>query len=122
MDVNSGLSADNLYDELNDFNISASYIYDRKISFTAGYFNTWGTTDMSLYGTSNGSPDSRYYKFDLAYLPFMNGGPDLWPWFNARIGVLYTHYDKFDGTWSNVNTGLKAGGNDTVFLYTWLMF
>jgi hypothetical protein len=123
MDPNSGLSADNLYDDLNDFNISASYIYDRTISFTAGYFNTWGTTDMSLYGTANGSPDSRYYKFDLAYLPFMNGGPDLWPWFNARIGILYTHYDKFDGTWSNVNsTGLKAGGNDTVFLYTWLMF
>ena len=54
----------------------------------------------------------------------MNGGPDIWPWFNARIGIQYTHYDKFDGTWSNVdgNTGLKAGGNDTVFLYTWLMF
>ena len=32
----------------------------------------------------------------------MKGGPDLWPWFNARIGVLYTHYDKFDGTWNNV--------------------
>jgi hypothetical protein len=108
---------------LNDFNISATYIWDRKISFTAGYFNTWGDTDVNLYGTPNGSPDSRYYKFDLAYLPFMNGGPDLWPWFNARIGVLYTHYDKFDGTWNNVNgTGLKAGGNDTVFLYTWLMF
>jgi hypothetical protein len=118
----------NTSDTLNDFNISASYIYDRKISFTAGYFNTWGTTDVGLYqnaiGTSaNGSPDSRYYKFDLAYLPFMNGGPDIWPWFNARIGIQYTHYDKFDGTWNNVDgSGLKAGGNDTVYVYTWLMF
>ena len=93
----------NASDVLNDFNISASYIYDRKYSFTAGYFNTWGTTDASLYGTANGSPDSRYWKFDLAYLPFMNGGPDMWPWFNARIGIQYTHFDKFDGTWNNVD-------------------
>ena len=80
---------------------------------------------MGLYGNStNGSPNSRYWKFDLAYLPFMNGGPDMWPWFNARIGIQYTHFDKFDGTWNNVdnNIGLKAGGNDTVFVYTWLMF
>jgi len=125
----AGLDLANASDVLNDFNVSASYIYDRKISFTAGYFNTWGTADMNLYGSAigssaNGSPDSRYYKFDLAYLPFMNGGPDIWPWFNARIGIQYTHYDKFDGTWNNVdgNTGLKAGGNDTVYVYTWLMF
>ena len=39
----------------------------------------------------------------------MKGGPDLWPWFNARIGIQYTHYDKFDGTWTNVdNSGLKS--------------
>jgi hypothetical protein len=118
----------NASDVLNDFNISASYIWDRKISFTAGYFNTWGTTDAGLYSSAigasaNGSPNSTYYKFDLAYLPFMNGGPDIWPWFNARIGIQYTHFDKFDGTWSNVDqTGLKAGGNDQVFVYTWLMF
>ncbi len=50
-------------------------------------------------------------------------GPDIWSWFNARIGVQYTHYEKFDGTWNNVDgTNLKAGGNDAVFLYTWLMF
>ena len=130
-------AASNLYDELNDFNISATYIYDRKISFTIGYFNTWGINDVTFMGQPiyrcwwsrvlgifrNGSPNSSYWKFDLAYLPYMNGGPDLWPWFNARVGILYTHYDKFDGTWKNVDqTGLKAGGNDQVFLYTWLMF
>lgn len=113
----------NASDVLNDFNISASYIYDRKYSFTAGRFHTWGTADANLYEASaNGSPDSAYWKFDLAYLPFMNGGPEIWPWFNARIGIQYTHFDKFDGTWNNVNTGLKAGGNDQVFIYTWLMF
>ncbi len=122
----------NASDVLNDLNVSATYIYDRKYSFTAGYLRTWGTTDQTLYGSTtatpgggsaNGSPNTGAWNFDLAYLPYMNGGPELWPWFNARIGIQYTHYDKFDGSWTNVDqSGLKAGGNDTVFLYTWLMF
>ena len=119
-----GLYASNPTDELNDLNISASYIYDRTYSFTAGHFNTWGTANSTLYASSaNFSPNSSGWNFDLAWLPFSNGGPDLWPWFNARIGIQYTHYDKFDGTAYNVDgTGLKASGNDTVFIYTWLMF
>ena len=138
--IGSGAPPAKRYDELNDFNVSASYIYDRTISFTAGYFNTWGTNDPGLYGnagaginpglalpgpssTANGSPNSSYWKFDLAYLPFMNGGPDLWPWFNARIGIQYTHFDKFDGTRYNIDqSGLKASGNNSVYVYTWLVF
>jgi hypothetical protein len=121
--------ASNPTDQLNDFKISASYIYDRTYSFTAGYFSTWGTADSSLYANSfNFSPNSSGWNFDLAYLPFSKGGPDLWPWFNARIGLQYTHYDKFDGSSSFVDfnavqpLNLKASGNDTVFFYTWLMF
>ncbi len=61
---------------------------------------------------------------DLAYMPFSKGGPDIWPWFNAGFGIQYTHYEKIDGTWANVdaNPGPKAGGNDAVFLYTWVNF
>jgi hypothetical protein len=121
--------ATNSTDYLYDFKLSASYIYDRTYSFTAGYFATWGTADSALYANSSTfSPNSSGWNFDLAYLPFSNGGPDLWPWFNARIGVQYTHYDKFDGSTSLVDfnavqpLNLKASGNDTVFLYSWLMF
>jgi hypothetical protein len=126
--------ASNLNDQVNDLNINASYIWDRKISFTAGYFSTWGTTDPLLYGTlatggpsPNGSPNSSGWNFELAYLPFMDGAPGPWPWFNARIGVLYTHYDVFNGTsGESINPAngalVKASGNDTVFFYTWLMF
>ena len=131
--IATGGAVPNRNDQLNDLNINASYIYDRKISFTAGYFSTWGTTDAAIYGTlpsggpsPNGSPNSSGWNVDLAYLPFMYGGPDLWPWFNARIGVLYTHYDEFNGT-SGASVAangslVKASGNDTVFFYTWLMF
>ncbi len=130
--LNGGAPLSNPVDYVNDFNISASYIYDQTISLTVGHFNTWGTSDALMYSSlpggvgffTTGSPNSAGWTVDLAYLPFMHGGPDLWPWFNARLGVLYTHYDRFDGSTNNVDEvpGLKASGNDTVFLYSWLMF
>ncbi|MGB8735360.1 MAG: hypothetical protein WCD20_04425 [Rhodomicrobium sp.] len=133
----SGLTLPNQSDQLNDFMVSASYTYDRTYQLQVGWFDTWGTRDAGLYGSAtnpggngaigtnlNGSPNSTYWKVDLAYSPFMNGGaPDVWPWFNARIGVLYTHYDKWDGSTYNIDqSGLKASGSDNIYLYTWLMF
>ena len=124
----AGMDLMNASDTLNDLHISATYIYDRTYSLTAGHFNTWGTADVNLYSSAigssaNGSPNSSGWTADLAYMPFSKGGPEQWPWFNAKIGIQYTHYDKFDGTWTNVDGGgVKAGGYDTVFLYTWLNF
>ena len=37
-----------------------------------------------------------------------------WPWFNARVGVQYTWYNKFDGTI------VGASANNTLFVYLWL--
>ena len=129
----NGMTFANPNDELNNLNISASYIYDRTFSFTAQYFATWGTSDALMYSSipglgngtfTTGSPNSSGLTFDLAYLPFSYGGPPIWPWLNARIGIEYTHYIKFDGSTNNVDEipGLKASGNDTVFLYTWFAF
>jgi hypothetical protein len=110
-------ASSNLVDNLNTFNASASYIYDRTISVTGGYFSTWGTPDPTFFAFSpNGSPNSKGLIADIAYLPFSKGGPDLWPWFNGRIGVNYTHYDEFDGVKPH------ASQNDTLFLYTWFAF
>ena len=39
----------NASDVLNDLNVSASYIYDRTYSFSAGYLRTRGATDLGLY-------------------------------------------------------------------------
>jgi hypothetical protein len=112
-------------DELYAFNASATYTYDRTVAFTTAYFATWGTADAGLYPNSaTFSPNSSGWVFDLGYMPYSHGGPDLWPWLNGRIGISYTHYDKFDGSTNFVDgtPGLKASGNDTFFLYTWFAF
>jgi hypothetical protein len=114
--------ADNGSNELSTVNISGAYVYDRTYSFSAGYFDTWGTFDQTAFG---GSPNTNGWTADLAYFPFSKGGPDLWPWFNARIGVLYTHFDKLNGVDNSVPGAPgspKASNNDSVALYTWVNF
>jgi hypothetical protein len=121
------MASSNPTNELNSFKASASYIYDHTISVTGGYFNTSGTSDVLLYtgaGFTTGSPNSNGWTADLAYLPFSKGGPKIWPWLNGRIGITYTHYNKFDGSVNNVDQtpGRSAGNNDTTFIYTWWAF
>jgi hypothetical protein len=115
--------ADNSQDTLRSLHASISYIYDRTWSLTGGRFQVNGTTDPTLYGTFNGSPDSSGWIAEIAYLPFMHGGPSFWPWLNARIGAQYTFYDKFNGAAANFDgLGHAAHTNNTLFLYTWIMF
>jgi len=112
---------------LSSFNISASYIYDRHISFTADYFDVRGSSDATYWnavtGNINSRPDTNGVSFDLAYVPYPYGGPDLWPWLNARIGVLYTHFNKLNGSSANFDgAGTNARDADQVFLYSWIDF
>ncbi len=115
---------------LNSLNISASYIYDRHVSFTANYFDVQGSDDATywqgVFGQTNynvGRPNTNGFTFDLAYIPYPYGGPDIWPWLNARIGVLYTHFDKFNGASTNYDgMGRNARDNDQTFVYSWIDF
>jgi hypothetical protein len=122
-----GLSS-NASDDLNSFKVSGSYVYDRTLSFTAGYFNIWGNADPllfpdSLSSTHLGSPNSNGWIFDVAWLPWSNGGPSIYPWLNVRLGVSYTLYNQFNGASSNYNGAFRnASDNNTTFLYAWLAF
>jgi len=115
--------ADNSNNNLRSLNASVSYIYDSTWSLTAGRVSVGGTPDATLYGTFTGSPNSAGYIFELAYLPFSRGGPEFWPWLNFRIGLQYTHWNKFDGATTNIDgMGRNASGNNTFFAYIWTMF
>jgi len=94
-------------------------------SIEAGYFDVRGSSDVTLYGADSlvNSPNGRGLIFDAAYLPFSHGGPTFWPWANAQIGVSYTHYlQLFGGNKNFDGAGHNATGNDTAFLYAWILF
>ena len=118
--------ASNHVDYLRSLKLQGEYVYDNTYAFGAGYFNISGTPDAGIYFGNNGSssPNSAGWVFDVSYLPFSHGGPGVWPWMNTRIGASYTMFTKLDGLTKDVDntTGLKASGNNTLFLYAFTMF
>lgn len=113
----NGLSS-NPSNELNTLKLLGSLAYgnDNRIVLTAQYFDTWGTSDPTLYGglASGFSPNSNGYIAEIAYIPFISSNAPVWPWANARIGLQYTYYNKFDGT------TVGAHDNNSLFLYAWI--
>ncbi len=120
--------SDNPTSKLNSFKAQASLAVNtdadyNKWIFTGGYFNTSGTTDMLLYGADSvttGSPNSDGWIAEIAYFPFAMGRSPLWPWLNARVGLQYIWYNKFNGASVNYDgNGRNASDNNTLFLYFW---
>jgi hypothetical protein len=101
-------------DLLNSLRLVASFAYgaDNRIVLTGQYFNAWGTADSVLY--PNLVPDSDGWTVEIAYIPFSASKAPGWPWANARIGLDYTFYNKFNGT------TVGASANNTLFLHLWL--
>ncbi len=109
--------AANPSDTLNEARAYASLAYgnDNRVVLTGQYFSSWGSTDSLLYiNNANFSPDSNGWIAEIAYIPFITSPAPGWPWFNTRIGLQYTWYDKFNGT------TVGASANNTLFLYLWL--
>jgi hypothetical protein len=110
--------ADNMSNYLDTVRIYGSLAYgdDNRVVFSGQYFDTWGSSDGTLYAdlASGMSPNTSGFTVDIAYIPYINSQPPLWPWANARFGVQYTYYDKFQGTTMN------ARDNNTLLLYAWL--
>jgi len=113
----ANLLAANPTNELNSLRLLASFAYggDNRFAFTGQYFDIWGTNDPLVYGglASGISPNSSGWIGEIAYIPFGTSPAPGWPWLNARIGLQYTYYDKFEGT----TTG--AHGHNTFFLHAW---
>ena len=88
---------------------SLAYGNDNRIVLSGQYFDIWGSTDPLFYaGDTNG------FTVELAYIPFVSSPSPGWPWANARVGLQYTFYNKFDGDTAH------AHDNNTLFLYAWL--
>ena len=149
-------SSSNALNYLLSFKATAGYTWDHTLSGYVSYFHVSGSPDFTLYGNAMlgwlasvssgglggypnsgqsavGLPNGAGLIFDFAYMPFSKGGPEAWPWANAKIGVSYTHYLSMYGGTSNFDgNGIFYNGsswrthsatdNNTLFFYTWIAF
>jgi hypothetical protein len=111
-------NSDNPTNTLNTFRALASLAYgnDNRVVLTGQYFNTWGSSDATLYAANPGcacSPNSDGFIFEIDYIPFISSQAPVWPWANMRVGLQYTYYNRFDGD------TVSAHDNNTLFAYIW---
>jgi hypothetical protein len=113
-------ASSNPTDLVDSMHLQASFAYgaDNRIVLTGQYFNIWGTPDAGLYGLDiNGNaltPNSNGWMAEIAYIPFGASKAAGWPWLNARIGLQYIYYNKFNGT------SIAAQDNNALFLHVWV--
>ena len=106
-------NSSNPSDTLNEARAYASLAYgnNNRVILTGQYFTTWGTPDLGLFG---GSPNTKGFIAEIAYIPFISSFSPGWPWFNARVGLQYTAYTEFNGT------SVGASANNSLYLYLWM--
>ncbi len=118
-------NSSNLHNHLDSVRIKSSYYLDQTYGVTLAYFNVMGTSDSGLYSSTSAtnSPNSAGWIAELDYMPFNHGGPAFWPWLNAKVGLQYVAYTKFDGGTSNFDgNGHNANDNNTIYAFVWMAF
>jgi hypothetical protein len=122
--------AEKLNSRLNTFRVHGTYTYQQTYGMTLGYFQTWGTADALLFGSTDpiggslaGKPNNQAVTAELDYIPFGKSSSFLAPWLNLRFGLQYVHYFQFNGGSSNyAGSDRNAVNNDTLYLNGWLAF
>ena len=109
----------NSFNTLDAVRVDGTYSTPGRAAGTIGYFSTTGTADPTLYapapvmGSANGSPNSAGVIGELSFMP----------WLNTRVGVQYVAYTKFNGgTTGYDGSGRSASDNNTLYVYTWMLW
>ncbi|MGA2779129.1 MAG: cytochrome C [Steroidobacteraceae bacterium] len=100
-------------DRLHAFRADVSYSYRDTWTPSVQFFQTTGSTDAALWGTPNGSPDTRGFVAEIAFVPW-GKRKSLPQWMNLRIAAQYVSYQMFDGT------SRESSLNNTVYLSLWI--
>jgi hypothetical protein len=118
---NPAFASSNPIDTLNSLRLYSSLALgaDNRIVLTGQYFKSWGSADAGIYGVDTDgvtplAPNSDGWTAELAYIPFGVSKAPGWPWFNTRIGLQYTYFNKANGT------TVGAQNNNTLFLHAWM--
>jgi hypothetical protein len=107
---------------LNEFRASGRYTLHEKTGFTLSAFSITGTRSANVF-EGDGSPDSNGLMGQIDHTFWPDGKSPLGPLFNARVGVQYTAYGKFNGRRHNFDgAGANASDNDVLRVFTWIAF
>lgn len=109
---------------LDDLRLDGSYYWRNRIGATIGLFQTTGTSDNLLYGSNRTfRPDSNGATFQIDGTPWGAGDSPLGRRFNARLGLQYTVYGKFNGARTDFDgLGHNASDNNTLRLFGWVAY
>lgn len=118
-------NSSNNSNKLRSANVTGAFTYQQTYTFSAGYFDIWGSTDLGLYGadSATGSPDSNGFTAEVDYTPFGKDDSAYGNHVNLKLGLQYTDYLKFNGASTNYDGGGRnASDNNTVAVFAWLLF
>jgi hypothetical protein len=108
--------------DLNEWRGAIRYTRHNKLGVTLSPFSITGSRNFNLYG-GNGRPDSNGVMGQIDFTPWGSGHSPFGPRFNARFGVQYTLYGKFNGRHRNFDlAGANAADNDALRAFTWIAF
>jgi len=106
---------------LNEWRAAVRYTWHDKVGFTVSPFSITGSQNFNLY--DNGRPNSNGVMGQIDFTPWGAGNSPLGPRFNARFGVQYTVYGKFNGMRHNYDfAGANAVDNNALRVFTWIAF
>jgi hypothetical protein len=112
----NALANTNASDTTNVFRTKLTYVYQAKYGGSAGLFNLSGSTNTlnldptRVSGNVTGNPGTRGGTLEAFWTPLQN----------ARIGIQYTGYNRYNGASTNYDgSGRNASDNNSLFLYLW---
>ena len=107
---------------LNEARGTLGYSWHGIVGADLSAFSITGSRNFDVFD-GNGRPNSNGLTMQLDYTPWGAGNSPLGPRFNARFGVQYTIYGKFNGARHNYDlAGANASDNDALRAFAWIAF
>jgi hypothetical protein len=107
---------------LDELRAAVRYTLHDRVGLTFSGFSITGSRNTNVF-EGDGSPNSNGLTGQIDYTFWPASNSPLGPRFNARVGIQYTLYGKFNGARHNFDgMGANATDNNALRLFTWIAF
>jgi hypothetical protein len=106
---------------LSEWRAAVRYTLHDRVGLVVSPFSITGSRNDNLF--ESGRPDSNGLMGEVDYTLWPDGNSPFGPLANARVGIQYTAYGKFNGRRHNFDgAGANAADNDVLRLFSWIAF